>query len=366
MTMKHHEHSVTRVLRFPREQEVWRDAFHSVEEFENAPPISFAIKDFLQKDGATLIAGLSGHGKTLVMLSMVKALLAGKGTKLWGQFDVMETAFRVVYLIPECTITPFQHRLNLFHLRRYVRDGRLLVHTLSKGPTPNLHDANILSAARGAHVFLDTAVRFRTGNENDAVANQELASNIFGLLRAGAHSVTGAQHSAKKFAEENFMSLENVVRGSGDIGAMVSTAWGIKQLDAQRNILHIENIKPRDFEPCGPFQLVGRPYIDHDGDFRMHKRPGVCGSLADEQMGNKGGASKEDREKRAANKELLRKFLLKDPEAKSETLVERFKKEGIDIKPSTIRRYRAEIRKEAALRTVTPKCITVQHMLEPR
>jgi RecA-family ATPase len=93
------------IVRFPREREDWRDAFHSIEDFENAPPISFAIDGFLQNDGATLIAGLSGHGKTLVMLSLVKALFAGKGTKLWGQFDALETAFRVVYLIPECTIT---------------------------------------------------------------------------------------------------------------------------------------------------------------------------------------------------------------------------------------------------------------------
>jgi hypothetical protein len=341
------------IVRFPREREDWRDAFHSIEDFENAPPISFAIDGFLQNDAATLIAGLSGHGKTLVMLSLVKALFAGKGTKLWGQFDVLETAFRVVYLIPDCTITPFYYRLKLFHLRRYVRDGRLLVHTLSKGPTPNLSDPNILSAAKGAHVFLDTAVRFRTGNENDATANQELANSIFGLLRRGARTVMGAQHSAKKFAEENYMTLENVVRGSGDIGAMVSTAWGIKQLDAKQNILHIENIKPRDFEPPPPFQLIGRPYIDRDGDFQMHKRPGVCGSLADEQKGNKGGASKEDRERRAANKQLLLKLLQKDPDAKSKTLVKRFKEAGIDIKQSTIRRYRSEIRNEAPLRTVT-------------
>src|SRR5208337_5571615 len=57
------------------------------------------------------------------------------------------------------------------------------------------------------------------------------------------------------FAKENRMTLENVLRGSGDVGAMLTTAWGVKQIDAASNILHIENIKPRDFQPCGPFQI---------------------------------------------------------------------------------------------------------------
>ena len=151
------------------------------------------------------------------------------------------------------------------------------------GPTPCLSDPRILYAAKGAHVFLDTAVRFSTeGEENSATDNQRgLASDIFALLGAGASSVIGAHHSPKPFARENVMRLENVLRGSGDIGAMVATAWGIKQLDPNQNIVHVENIKPRDFQPPGPFQLIGRPYINDEGDFRIHKNPAECGSLMD-------------------------------------------------------------------------------------
>ena len=59
-------------------------------------------------DGATLIGGLSGHSKTLIMLSMVKALLAGEGTEALGLFRCSEKAAeRTLYLVPESAIGPF-------------------------------------------------------------------------------------------------------------------------------------------------------------------------------------------------------------------------------------------------------------------
>jgi hypothetical protein len=325
----------------------WRDVFHSFSDFENAAPLNFAIKDFLQNDGATLVGGLSGHGKTLVMLSIARALLSGIGTKLWGHFDVLETAARVIYLIPESSIGPFKYRLQLFGLYDWLRDDRILVRTLSLGPAPCLSDPRILLASKGAHVFLDTAVRFQSeGDENSAGDNQRgLARDIFALLGAGARTVIGAHHAPKPFAKEPVMRLENVLRGSGDIGAMVSTAWGIKQLDADQNIIYIENVKPRDFQPPGPFQLIGRPFIDENGCFRMHKRPGECGSLADEQRPerDKGGAPKSQQETKAWNMEILRHYLAAEPNLSDNQVVQKFKAAGIEISRTTVLRYRKEL-----------------------
>lgn len=325
------------------------DIFHSYDEFENAPPVSFSIEGILQNDCATMIAGLSGHGKTLTMLSLAKALLnSHKHKKLWHHFKATETASRVLYLIPESGITPFKERLKHFHLYHYLKHGRLLVHTLSKGPTPDISDPRILAAAKDAYVFLDPTIRFEKGSENEAADNQRgLAHDIFALLHAGATAVIAAHHAPKNFAKETVMTLENMLRGTGDIGAMVATAWGIKQLAAEKNVIHIECLKARDFEPCGPFQVVGRPYINEEGDFRMHKRPGECGSLGEEQKHyNKGGAPPKVRKAKTANKQLLRGFLRDDPEATSPALVERFKQEGIELSESVIRKYRMEIRKD--------------------
>jgi hypothetical protein len=333
-----------------REPARWQEVFHSFTDFENAPPLSFAIKGFLQNDGATMIGGLSGHGKTLILLSITKALFAGKGTHLWNLFEVEENAVRVLYLIPECSIQPFKHRLKLFGLYEHLRpeDNRLLVRTLSKGPTPCLSDLRILFAAKGAHVILDTAARFGEGDENNAGDNMRgLASDIFALLHSGARSVIAAHHSPKPFARENVMRLENVLRGSGDIGAMLTTAWGVKQLDAAANVIHIENVKPRDFQPCGPFQIIGRPHIDESGEFRILKRPEECGSLQDEQEPERergGGAPQAAREARAANLALMRGWLRENPGLTSSEMVRLFANEGIKVGDSTIRKYRKELR----------------------
>jgi len=105
---------------------------HSYSEIVNAPPVTFAIDGFLQENGITLIGGLSGHGKTLIMLAMVRALL--EGGKLFHRFAVATPAKKVIYLIPECGLGPFAHRLKTFHLADYVREDRLIVRTLSRKP----------------------------------------------------------------------------------------------------------------------------------------------------------------------------------------------------------------------------------------
>jgi hypothetical protein len=105
----------------------WRSLFHTWEEFENAPPLSFAIDGFLQEEGVTLIGGLAGHGKTLLMLAMAKALLEESPLFGYEPFSVPRPAQRVLYLIPESSLGPFWSRLQLFQLQEHVLGDRLLV-----------------------------------------------------------------------------------------------------------------------------------------------------------------------------------------------------------------------------------------------
>jgi hypothetical protein len=272
------------------DQDNWRSIFHTWEEFEKAPPLRFAIEGFLQEAGVTLIGGLAGHGKTLLMLAMAKALL--DESPLFGHelFSVPRPAKRVLYLIPESSLGPFRSRLELFRLQEQVRGDCLLVSTLSSREPVSLSDPRMLKAAEGADVFLDTAVRFMEGSENDAQDTRPFVQMLFRLLHAGARSITGAHHAPKGFEREHFMTLENILRGSGDIGAMLSTAWGVRQVDAARTTLYVQNVKPRDFQPCPPFLLEGRPHLDATGNFFMIRKPGEAGELSEHlPRHNKGG-----------------------------------------------------------------------------
>lgn len=326
--------------------ENWRVIFHSFEEFEHAPPLSFAIEGFLQNDAITAIAGLSGHGKTFVALSIVRALLFGPG-KLWGLFPVTERAEKVIYLIPESSITPFKHRLQLLGVYSEIENDRLLTRTLSKGPTPTLDDKAILYAAKNAHVIIDTGVRF-LGDKDESSASEmanNLSEDLMGLLRAGARSVVPLFHSAKQFVKEPTMLLENMIRGSGELGAILATAWGIKQIDRATNTIHIENLKPRDFQPCGPFQIIGRPHIDKDGDFALLKSPDECGALSDEQPIDRGN-NKAKQETKAANMALYSSWLEAESSLSYEDAQRRFKENGIKISKETLRGYAHELRKK--------------------
>jgi hypothetical protein len=273
----------------PEANSEWRALFHTYQEFQNAPPLRFAIENFLQEDGITLIGALAGHAKTMVMLAMVRALLDQTPLFNWDMFAVSRPCNRVLYLIPECGIGPFWARLKLFRLEEHIRGERLFVSTLSAKQQVLLTDPRLLKAAEGADIFLDTAVRFMNGEE-DAESSRTFARTLFALQAAGARTITGAHHAPKGFGTSEQMTLENILRGSGDIGAMLCAAWGMRQIDADTNRVYVQNVKDRDFQACDPFVLEGRPHLDDNGNFLMVEPPGTASTMS-EYMPHKGRAS---------------------------------------------------------------------------
>jgi hypothetical protein len=276
-------------LKVEGEAQDWHALFHTWEEFENLPPLNFAIEGFLQESGVNLVGGLAGHGKTLLMLNMCRALLSGE--PLFGIFPVARPADRVLYLVPEISGPAFNLRMRLFGLDKYHKEGRFFPRTLSIREQMELSDVRMLEAvksAQGAHVFLDSVIRFTVGSENDSENARLFSDVLFRLLQAGAASVVGCHHSPKSFQSADYMSLENILRGSSDFGALISVCWGVRQIDAVHNRIFVQNCKARDFEPCEPFIIEGRPHLDQSGQFQMHTKPGETEPLSD-YLQNKGG-----------------------------------------------------------------------------
>ncbi len=273
----------------------WRELFKNYAE-ETELPFEWLVDDFIEEESATALGGLSGHGKTLLAMSLGKAIVFGN--PFLNHFSVRK-ARSVLYLIPESGSRSFRKRLRSFRLT--LGDDRFLYRTLSHGQTIPLSDPRLLNAAKERVVFLDTAIRFSRGDENSSSENQKgLAQDIFSLLAAGAAAVILIHHSPKSSQGQDIMTLENVLRGSTDIGAMLNNVYGVRQLDLTNNRIHIECVKSRDIEPVSPFEVEGRPWIDTEGDFRLLKRPGECGYLAEEKP------ARADKEGKA--KELIRQL----------------------------------------------------------
>jgi hypothetical protein len=263
----------------------WRKKFHTLGELPDAPIVEF-IQGFLS-EGITGIGSQSGVGKTLIALSMAKALVLAR--PLFGRFSVLQ-AENVLYLCPEMIGKAVRMRGAKFGIPFNFGEGKdgktFLVQTMEDGITP-LTDPDLKTLIGELHpvVFLDTAIRFTSRrDENSASENAEgLAKALFLLLKHGAKAVVFLHH-APKGNKEDSMTLENMFRGTGDMGAMVDTAWGVRWDDGRNNQakygneehkeqsqeltrLFVKNLKPRDIRPVPPFRIQGRPYIDTKGDF---------------------------------------------------------------------------------------------------
>lgn len=243
----------------------WRKLFKSPDEMETGEGVKFLIKDFLP-EGVTFIGALSGAGKTWFALSIARALTTGKN--FLGTFGVPEKV-PVLYLCPEMGERVLKGRI----LKMKIPNEGILVRTLQDGAVLKLDDSRLLLAVKNQRpvVILDTAVRFSDAeSENDARQNANgLALGIFSLIQAGARGVVGLHHATKASARKPALTLENTLRGSGDIAAMCDAVYGLKVQDDDTLTLKVKCVKPRDFEPPRPFEIQGRPYINQNGDFGM-------------------------------------------------------------------------------------------------
>jgi hypothetical protein len=136
-------------------------------------------------------------------------------------------------------------------------------------------------------IILDTASRFLQANdENSAAQNRLLVNDIIALRAAGAVCVI-VLHHAKKLTNEKreTMTLENMLRGTSDFGAMCDQAYGIRMDERLYNRgagpMEIELVNLKDRERLGGLTSIRlaasykrqgaifpNSYIDETGNFR--------------------------------------------------------------------------------------------------
>jgi hypothetical protein len=235
----------------------WRSQFRTVGELEKGN-VRMLIDRFLP-EGVTFIGGLPGEGKTLFALSLAKAMTTMD--PFLGKFFV-EEQLPVIYLIPESSSRAFRGRCETF---RIPDDEKLfLCRTVSEGATLPLDHSSLFEAVRQLKpvVILDTFIRFsEADDENDAAQNKKIVNDIVALRQAGAVAVIGLHH-AKKTLRDKGMSLNEVLRGTGDIAASADAVYGLLRdhllynNGAGPNEIEVTCVKPRDFNPPEPFRIA--------------------------------------------------------------------------------------------------------------
>jgi hypothetical protein len=226
----------------------WRTHYHSVDEHDNVGPPEFLIDAFLQRQAIMGIGAFVGQKKTLLALNVVWALCSGQ--PLFGRFKVTRKPSRVLYLGPENGLISFASRINKIGLREYL--GKTFFYTTmsmaEKLPLTSL----TIDEISGAVIFIDTAVRYTEGSENDASQMKVFAELAFSLIRDGAECVILLHHSPKAMTNANALTLENSFRGTGELTAFLSVAVALKTQnmdDEYSSASLVRFVKQRDFEP---------------------------------------------------------------------------------------------------------------------
>ena len=261
----------------------WRSKFRNIAEMDQGEPVMI-IEGVLQ-DGTCFLGAAPGHGKTLVALAIAKAVTHGTPLFELPQFQVKQP-HNVIYLIPETSDRPFRKRCEAF---RVPVDDRFIARTITQGASLKLTDPDLLEAVRQLKpvVILDTARRFNSSSDTNSDAeNQKLVSNVIDLRAAGAVCVLILHHATKAANQKKqAMTLENMLSGTGDFGAMCDQAYGIRM---DENLYHrgsgpmeIEIVNLKDRERVGGLSslrlaatyteqgsILPRSWIDETGNFR--------------------------------------------------------------------------------------------------
>jgi hypothetical protein len=231
----------------------WRNEFRNISQMDQGNMVM--IIDGVLQEGVAFIGASAGDGKTLVALSMAKAIVLGQ--PLFGIAEYKVPAPQnVIYLIPESSDKPFRDRCHAFKL---PEDDRFLTRTISSGLPLSLDNPLLLEAVRQtkAVVFLDTVSRFITSeDENSAAQNRVLVDNIIALRAAGSPCVVVLHHAKKSGKEKGeAMTLENMLRGTGDYAAMCDTVYGVRADDRLRangsGPLEMDIVNLKDREQVG-------------------------------------------------------------------------------------------------------------------
>lgn len=237
-----------------------KDAAHLFDtrnELETAPPLSFFIDGFLPDRGAVAIAGPVNQRKTLIAANVTHSLVTA--APLFGHFKVSRRPERVIYLTPELNRTELADTLRGLGLMPFVGTS-LFTRTMDCPGKLWLPEPTLRPYLPGSVVILDTAVRFMDGNENESSDMRDFSAEIFGLLRDGAATVIVIHHSTKAGASGDELTLESVMRGSGELAAMLTAAWGtrINGNDPYESPSFLKCVKTRGIK-TKPFEVLSSP-----------------------------------------------------------------------------------------------------------
>lgn len=242
------------------------EKYHTFDEIMNVTPGKFIVDGVLYENSITALAGYAGDRKSIVSLNLAAACVSGR--PFMGHFAVSNPPKRVIYLCPEMGLRELKKLAVSLGMVEHTKTRRLLFRSLDKAGKIKLRDLTPVELD-GSLVILDTAVRFIEGSENDPQDMAVFADELFRLRSLGA-TVWVLFHSGKSSVGQE-LSLQNAVRGSSEIAAMLSMCWATRLNEPAKRFDSTSRLYPlkvREFDAL-PF------------DFSCDRATAACGLLGE-------------------------------------------------------------------------------------
>jgi hypothetical protein len=235
----------------------WRTMFHTQEEVVNCPPPTFLIENFLAKQAICAIAAPVAQRKSLIALNVARSLCTGEA--LFGCLEVVNRPTRVLYLCPEMGLISLSGRIRNMGIQSCLGDT-LFMRSMNLG---DLKLSDIPDEALfGSVLIVDTAVRFMAGDENSVSDTRAFSQVLFDTQRRQGQdgAIVVLYHSPKATKSVDELTLENCLRGSGELGAAITDAHGTRLQEAAPDKAYgstsfISHIKARDYEGLPNFEV---------------------------------------------------------------------------------------------------------------
>ncbi|MBI3320176.1 MAG: AAA family ATPase [Candidatus Omnitrophica bacterium] len=212
--------------------------------------ITWSIQGVLPSEGAGIVAGPAGYGKSWMLQDL--AVEHARGGKWLGQFATAQG--RVLYLDEESSPVLLRHRLTRLLAAKGLSADQLDLHlAVGQGlsfsnPASIEQLRRLLDQLRPALVIVDSLIRVHRAEENSASEMAQVFKAVKDLIREFGCTFLFADHQRKP---GHFgASLDLLLRGSSEKAAFVDT---LLSLQRKEGTLIVEHSKSRYAEPIPAF-----------------------------------------------------------------------------------------------------------------
>jgi archaellum biogenesis ATPase FlaH len=194
----------------------------SIWDFEST--VRYILPDLVPEGGITLITGDSGHGKTIFVTAMARAIVTG------GEFlGRLAQRRKVIYLDRENPLGLVKQHLLDLHIEK--TSNLIYWGNWCEYPADGPASVSLLELARAERPVLtfDSLIAFHPGDEQDASETRRYLQHFRNLAAAGA-TIIVLHHIGKGDNARQY-------RGSTDIKASVDVAWLLEKIGDPAGLL---------------------------------------------------------------------------------------------------------------------------------